>query len=512
MQNNILNKTPLNSRNTALYKNHSYRNIFQKSDDKIIYKIRERLYNPKSLSILSSNRNNSNFNSNINIFKTNYINMMKNLISKDIDLNDEKNLGIKSFNNLSTNIKNLNALSIKKNFFDKKKFEGKKHDFKIPNLLNYEKSYRIIQTPLSEQKNFLNEKKDNSSSKFIDEKKTEGQNKNVFVNLKLVNRILKLNRTKYKDKIIKDLLPMKLDKNYDEFIQRKLILNYNPNFNSPNYHFMSLNYMLEKLAKNNLRKHSSIQSRIKLEKNKKEKKIKLERELAQEMLDKFEDIPVDFYKIKKSVKIFFSDETKLNQISEVKEKFFDVFENKINFLYDCLRLPVLKNHLHREIIFIQVSKDNEWSKLNSLENCTLVYLNKLKFRYQKELDEIKEEDKDKKFKLYQDVKKYEEKNNIKDIEESHTSIEYILNIIKNEAKNQMEIKEEKDENKYISEKEDLYNLQEFFVNKSSPYKKIDFANEKLSHIIFHNKKFSNLDSKKVKQVKFDYKISPNVYI
>ena len=64
MQKNILYKTPVNSRYIELSKNNSYNNINPKSDDKIIYKIRERLLTPKSLSILLSNRNNSKFNSN----------------------------------------------------------------------------------------------------------------------------------------------------------------------------------------------------------------------------------------------------------------------------------------------------------------------------------------------------------------------------------------------------------------------------------------------------------------
>ena len=66
MLKNILYKTPVNSRNTVLYKNNSYSSIYPKSDDKIIYKMRERLLTPKSLSIFTSSRNNSKFNSNFN--------------------------------------------------------------------------------------------------------------------------------------------------------------------------------------------------------------------------------------------------------------------------------------------------------------------------------------------------------------------------------------------------------------------------------------------------------------
>ena len=518
MLNNILFKIPANSRNTVLYKNNSYNNIYPKSDDKIIYKMRERLLTPKSLSILTSKRNNSKFNSNFNSFKSNYNFMMNNLLSNDADLNEENNLGLKSLDTLFTNIKNIknikNASFTEKNFFVQKKREENKYEFQIPNLINKEKKYGIKNSPLSLKKNFFSEKENKKTIRYFIEKKSEEQNKNLFVNLKLVNSILKINKAKLKHdkKIIKDLLPMKLDKNYDDFIQKKIILNFNPNFNSPKVRRMSLNFMLEQITKNTLRKKTLIDNRRKLEEFKKEQKIKLERELAREMLDKFEDVPVDFYKIKKSVRIFLIDDTKLNQESELDEKFFDIFENRINFLYDSLRLPVIKNNLNKEKIHIQASKDKEWTKLNTLGNFTFVYLNKLKLTYQKEIDGVKEEDKNTKIKYFQDLRKFEDKNENKIIEENFSSIDYIINILKNEEKYTKEKLIEKDDKKYISEKEDLYNLEEFFFSKSSPYKKIDFANEKLSHIVFHNKKFNIFETKKLPQLKIDNRRGSNVFI
>ena len=186
------------------------------------------------------------------------------------------------------------------------------------------------------------------------------------------------------------------------------------------------------------------------------------------MLDKFEDVPVDYYKFKKNVRIFLIDETKLNQGSEIIDRFYDVFENKINFLYDCLRLPVIKNNLHKEIMNIQITKDKEWTKLNNLGNFTFLYLNKLKLIYQKEKDGVKEEDKNTKINFFEDLGKFEDKNENKINEENLSSIDYIINIIKKEEKeiNEKEKIEEKEEKKYISEKEDLYNLEEFFFSKS----------------------------------------------
>ena len=517
MQKNILYKTPVNSRFIELSKNNSYNNINPKSDDKIIYKIRERLLTPKSLSILLSNRNNSKFNSNFHNYKSNYNYMINTLLSNDVDLNEDKNFGLKSLDNLFTNIKNIKNSSLtKNNIYVKKKRDEKKYEFIIPNLINKEKKYVIKKTPLSLHKKIFSEKENNKTLRYFIEKKSEEKYKNLCVNLKLVNQILKLNRIKLKHykKIIKDLLPMKLDKNYDDFIQRKIILNFNPNFNSPKIRRMSINYMLEQITRNTLRTNTLLDNKRKLEEFKKEKKIKLERELAREMLDKFEDVPVDFYKFKKSIRIFLIDETKLNQEIEMDGRFYDILENKINFLYDCLLLPVIRNNLHKEIMNIQVSKDKEWTKLNTLGNFTLVYLNKLKFNYQEEIDGVKEEDKNTKIKFFEELTKFEDKNENKKSEENLSTIDYVINILKKEEKCIKEKIEEKqnERKKYKNEEEDLYNLEEFFFSKSSPYKKIDFANEKLSHIVFHNKKFNILKTKKLPEVKNDNKRHSNVFI
>ena len=516
MQKNILYKTPLNSRKIALYKNNSYTNIFPKSANKIVYKIRERLFTPNSLSLLK-NKINSKINSNFTSFKSNYKNMMKNLLSYDVDLNEEKNQGIKSLDNLIITMKNLTTLSVKKNFFKKKKTEERQNEFLIPEFINNKKKKRLkLQTSTPIQKRFFSEKKKNKEIKFFSEKKFEEFDNDGNGDFKLVNQILGLDKTiSNQGKNLKDILPLKLDKNYDDFIKRKIKLNYNPNFNSPNIHRMSLNFMLNQITKNMERKKSLIQSRKKLEeKNNKEKKLKLDKELIQEMRDKFDDIPVDFEKIKKSVRIFLTDETKLNQISEIKEKFFDNYENKINFLFDYRRFPIIKNNLNKEKLSIRASKDKEWTKLNSLENCTLIYLNKLRVKLQNELDEIKGENKEKKFRLYQDIKKYEEENKNNDIEENYTSVDFIIKLMKNEKINSGYNLDDIDENVYISEKEDLYELEEFFGNKSTPYKKIDFANDKLSHIVFHNKEFYNLRTKNIFKEKNDNKRKSlaNVYI
>ena len=120
------------------------------------------------------------------------------------------------------------------------------YENKIPNIIKYKKNPPNI---------FLGKRK------FFSEKNDRNKNNNVFTekygqilennplfeerkyllpDLKLVNQILKLNRSSAKIENIKDISPMKLDKNYEQFINNKIKLNYNPNFNSPNIHRISV--------------------------------------------------------------------------------------------------------------------------------------------------------------------------------------------------------------------------------------------------------------------------------
>ena len=283
--------------------------------------------------------------------------------------------------------------------------------------------------------------------------------------------------------------------------------------------------MIDNITKNMIRKSVYLKNLEKKESKKyKEKKKKLNMELMEEMNDKVEDISFDLENIKKNIKIYLTDETKLNQISDIKEEFYDKFENKINFLFDCIKFPIIKNNLNKIKIDTRSAIDIEWSKLNLLENCTLIYLNKLKTKLQRELDEIdvkENKEKEKQFRLYRDIGKFEEKkkknnknkkkkkNESDFMDETNTSIDYIINLMKSEIKMKKEETEENME-KENNEKEDMYDLEEFFVHKSRPYKKIDFANEKLTYIIYHKKEF--YESNTIKKSDTIRKSLPNVFI
>ena len=534
MKNYIKFNTPINLIKKGFNKSNSLNNFFPKTTSNKIYKIRERYFSPNSLSIITTPKN--KFNPNFNNFKTNYTSLLESLKANDVDLK-EKKLDIKSLDNLLININKLKILSRQKNFFEQKKDNKmliQTYENKIPNIIKYKKNPPNI---FLDKRKFFSEKNDkNKNNNIFTEKYGQilennplfEEKKYLLPDLKLVNQILKLNRSSAKIENIKDISPMKLDKNYEQFINNKIKLNYNPNFNSPKIHRISVTFMVDNITKNILKRDKAIQIRKKIEaKKKNERYKKLIKELIEEMRDNIEEISVETIKIKKKVKEFLKDETNLNQITNIKEEFYNNFENRINFLFDCRRFPVIKNNLNRIKIKIRAAKDFEWDKLNILGNCTLNYLNKLRVKLQRELDEIMEsgnQEIENQLILYQDItkinelKKKNEKSKKKVIvedvtqEENETSIDYIINIMKKEIKlKKEENKENKEKEK--SEREDNYNYEEFFINKSRPYKLIDFASEKLSYIIFHNKEYFDPFSKIFFQKNnFKRKNLPNIYI
>ena len=172
---------------------------------------------------------------------------------------------------------------------------------------------------------------------------------------------------------------------------------------------MNSNYLIDK---NFLKKIKSGFSITKL-KTYTQEKLEKDDDIELESKDKMEEMSLDLQHYKKAIKIFLTDETKLNQIY-IHEEFFDSFPNKINFLFDDRKFPTIKNNLNKIKIEIKTSGGYEWNRLNMIELSTLTYLHKLKAKIQRELDEIEEnENKEKQFKINQEIGKYDYKNNKK---------------------------------------------------------------------------------------------------
>jgi hypothetical protein len=118
-------------------------------------------------------------------------------------------------------------------------------------------------------------------------------------------------------------------------------------------------------------------------------KLKEEENDYDENYDSFQDRNINDYNLLKVITNFLrSKDNKLNQISIEKEKFYNSFENRINFIYDIIGVPCFKNHFikiipNKDLIVENISN-------NLVESGIHYYLNKLRVRYQRELDEKEE--------------------------------------------------------------------------------------------------------------------------
>ena len=216
MKSDIKFNSPINLIKNDFNKSNSLTNFFPKTTTNKFYKIRERLFSPNSLSLMSSTKN--KFTSNFNSFKTTYFTIMQNLKSNDVDLKETK-LGIKSLDNLLINIKHLKKFSKQKNFFGRKKEnknEIKKNENKIPNIISYVKSKKNQRKFHLGKPIFFSEKIDKNKNNIFTEKygkilennRLFEEKKYIIPNLKLVNQVLKINKeTKIEN--IKEILPMK---------------------------------------------------------------------------------------------------------------------------------------------------------------------------------------------------------------------------------------------------------------------------------------------------------------
>ena len=455
-------KLPFNLKK-RLVKNNSQNNLRNKGTTKRIFKIRERLFSPKSLSLLSKNNfyfNNNNTNLLPSLSPNNNVNI------KEIDKFPIKYLDNQMYLSLLLQRRN----PIKSDTVDE---------------INPIQSQRLSQMIQSHLK--LNRK---DSKIFVDES-SSSKSKESDSSYMLINQIIKFDVKKKKEKEQKNLIPMQLGKEYQDFIEKKNKLNFNPNFNSPYIHKVYSNYMVDNILN---KKQLELQStKHKLIFNKKQK-IEKQKELELELKDKIEENDVDLQKYKRIIKQFLKDETKLNRIS-FHEKFFDSYVNKINFLFDDRKFPTIKNNLKKIKLTIKNAGEYEWNFLNMMEIHTLTYLHKLKVKIQRELDELEGEDnKEKQFNINKQIGIYntseDEENNNNNFDINNNNLDYIdINFLNNNE-------DMYDENKNIEKikiltsfKEDKYNLEQFFLHKKYPYKTIYFADNKLSKIVYTNHKF-----------------------
>jgi hypothetical protein len=310
--------------------------------------------------------------------------------------------------------------------------------------------------------------------KFREKMQNKNKKKKIkYKELQYIGNILGLSKTKYKENIEKrNIIPLETRKDYHNYIRHKRNLFFNPNSTSNYVHEKSSNYLISSIIKS---KEYSI-----LYKN--NKRLKDNKEEALELRDKVPNMSYEQNKMMKKIKNLFSQDFKFNNIL-FKEDFYHKNENKINFLQDIFRVPVLKNNL----VKIKFDKNlafssSEWKKISAINHQTWDFLMQLKRKIQREKDE-----KNQKLQDYLNKKRQKEK-------------EYELlnknNKNKNKEKNEIEIQDEENYKKIIDDiiesevkkeknMEDLYTAEEYFLRRNNYFDdKVSIANDNLRNIFF----------------------------
>jgi len=274
----------------------------------------------------------------------------------------------------------------------------------------------------------------------------------------------------------KHAIPLESRKDYFNFIRHKRNLFFNPNSTSNYVHEKSTNYLISSITKT--KSYSILNDNKNIKKNKNEEIL--------EMRDIVPNISYEEKKMINQIKNLFSQDFKFNNF-EFNEDFYKKFENKINFLEDIVKYPVIKNNLVK--IYIDKNKSlgiGEWKNINVISIQTWKFLNQLKEKMQREKDEkakkleeylIKKREKEKEYEILEKKNKGKnsEKKNENDILKEEEKLKNIMaDIIKNEDKKEQKF-------------EDLYMIEEYFFHKNTYFSdNVSIASDRLRNIFFNN--------------------------
>ena len=390
----------------------------KKSSSLINYRNKSFLFNNKDSISKKKKKNDSLI---LKKLSRNTINNLGNLYLKN-ENNNTNNKRIHSFFNLTiTNRQNNNIFENKiKPYIKNKKISNK-------NINIYkEKSNLIV-------KNY-----------FIEKEKVFPW-KNPFKDYKeplFIYEILKFNNEENKQKNIyikpKNNLETNIDKKY--FINLKN----NNNINVSNAHSQRINLLLNKAEKESI-----------INNLKEIKKLEKRKLYDIELRDAVEIPSIKAQNIKKLIYKFITKETNIKEIMN-NEIFYKTKENRINFIFDGLKLPTIKNKLIKN----KIGKNYEWKNINAINTKTLIYLNQLRVIIQKKIDRKKQ------------IKKFRKKETL--------IIDEKINFNYENPENQIE----------KLDKEYLYDCQKYFSSKSLSYNNLNISNNILiKKCIFNNTKF-----------------------
>ena len=257
----------------------------------------------------------------------------------------------------------------------------------------YSRNYNLSRATLtnellSEKLNQKHKLKIVTSDDFLTNRKVDNENKENNKFKTIINnsyRPIKLKKVKAKIKENLKLSPIKLlspKSNISKLYSRNYSERGNNILNSKKTSYTENKLTIENNYNNNNTK--IITEFSPLDYNLKDEE-ELDEETAYEKYDSFNDRNLEETYILKVVTDFLrSKDNKLNQVS-VHEKFYNSFENRINFIYDIIGVPCFKNHFikfnsKKDLIIENISN-------NLVETGIHYYLNKLRVRYQREQDE-----------------------------------------------------------------------------------------------------------------------------
>ena len=336
----------------------------------------------------------------------------------------------------------------------------------------------ITKVPSEEKNKIIKNKYDDFGLQTIPPNikiKKKKENIKKYKELKYIGVLLGIAEKKGKrNSKIKLGIPLESRKDYFNFIKHKRNIFFNPNATSNFVHETNSNHLISSNKKINL--YSLI--------NNQNKKREEQEELL-ELRDKVPYLPVGSEKMMNQIKGLFTEDFKFNNI-QLNEDFYQKFENRINFMEDIYKLPVIKNNLVKLKLNTLVAV--EWKNVNAINHQTLNFLNQLKRKIQREKDE-----KEKKLEEFLNKKRQEEKEY--EILENKNKGE---NIEQKDSKEAMEEeeklkkimaeiinKEEKREQKF----EELYIIEEYFLHKNIYFDdRVSIASERLRSIFFNNYK------------------------
>lgn len=273
-------------------------------------------------------------------------------------------------------------------------------------------------------------------------------------------------------------IPLESRKDYFNFIRHKRNLFFNPNATSNYVHERSSNYLISTITKS--KTYSVI--------NNNNLKPKDQTEELLELRDQVPNFAFESEKMMKQIKSLFSQDFKFNNM-QFNEDFYKNNENRINFMEDIYKVPVIKNNL----VGIKIDKNkslgmNEWKNINVINHQTWNFLNQLKRKIQREKDEKakkleeylkKKREAEKEYEILEkknygkNLDKKDEKDTLKEKEKLKNIMDDIINL------------EEKKEQKF----EDLYIIEEYFLHKNTYFDdKVSIASKRLRHVFFDNNK------------------------